>query len=301
MFKKKVVPEYKALTLITDGHEPEPGRFRDVWRRAHIRLLTSIRISKMMKNIKLLGPRTLIEINSCDTINDMIQKHQLLLSSTKTINESLLLPRFLFHPSGGFKIYWNVTLGLLLLYTALVTPFLIAFIQSNGVDAWFVIDYILLGAFVLDVFFTLNTAYHDSEGKLIASRKKIFMNYLKGWLIIDLIACFPFDLIEYALNPSGSSKNTYNTLSKLIRLKNLPRLFRLSKLLVFFKKNRASPFLDSLYYFFSLSHSGVRLLSTVSMILLSLHIVACLWYFMARFYEFSLLFQFLFEKTSPYY
>ena len=105
-------------------------------------------------------------------------------------------------------------------------------------------------------------------------------------MFIDIVACVPFDLIQYSLNQSNS-QSSYNTLGKLIRLKNLPRLFRLSKVIVLFKNSSTFPFLENIYYFFSLSHSGVRLITTISMILLSLHVVACLWYFMASFYNFS--------------
>ncbi|OMJ83984.1 hypothetical protein SteCoe_14969 [Stentor coeruleus] len=235
----------------------------------------------MMRNIKLFGPRTLSCIDPSESISDVLTKHQNLIKSVKTTSEAIIVPIYMFHPSEGFKVYWNLILGLSLLYTAIVTPFLLAFIISREFDDWFVIDCILTGVFIFDVIITLNTAYIDDEGKLICSRKQIFMKYLKGWLIIDIVACIPFDLIQYSINPNGQ-RATYNTLSKLVRLKSLPRLFRLSKILVLFKQAKSFPLLDNLYYFFSLSNSRVQMISTFSMILLSLHIISCLW-----FYEFD--------------
>ena len=240
-----------------------------------------------MKNIKRFGPETLGDMSSkLLNMTDIIERHNRLLSSTMVTVDLNPVPFLMFHPNKGFKIYWNMVVGFCLIYTCIVTPFVLAFVTSKDFDQWFFIDSVLTGIFFVDVLITLNTAYSDQESKIVVDRCKIFTNYLKGWMLVDIVACLPYDLIQYALNPSGS-RSGYNTLSKLIRLKNLPRLFRMSKVLTLLKNSSSSPILDNIYYFFSLSHSGVRLIRTISMILLSLHIVACLWYFIARFYEFS--------------
>lgn len=271
----------------TEGFDDQiNSKYKDVWKRVHMRLLVSIRISKMMKNISLFCPRILSELNNEDDLTIMLKKHEALLKTARSIKNTKIIPISIFHPSEGFKLYWNFLLGVCLLYTAIVTPFVLAFIISRDFDQWFFIDSSLTVIFFLDVIITLNTAYLDEEGILVYNRKQIFMNYLKGWLIIDVIACIPYDLIQYSLNPTGT-RATYNTLTKLVRLKSLPRLFRLSKVLVLFKEAKAFPLIDSVYYFFSVSHSGIQLFSTIIMILLSLHIATCLWYFVARFYEFS--------------
>lgn len=265
---------------------PISKKSKEIWKRVHIRLLTSIRISNLMRNIKTYGPETITNCPDYINIDDVILRHNKLLNKTITSKDTEVLPILMFHPNRGFKIYWNLILGFSLLYTCIVTPFVLAFIESRDFDQWFIIDSILTGVFFLDVWITMNTSYYDKDSKLITERASIFINYLKGWLLVDLVACMPFDLIQFSVNPN-SKRSGYNALSKLIRLKNLPRLFRLSKVLNLLKDKKAFPMLDNIYYFFSISHSGVRLLGTASMILLSLHIVACLWYFVARFYEFS--------------
>ena len=59
---------------------------------------------------------------------------------------------------------------------------------------------------------------------------KIFLNYLKGWLILDITACIPFQLIEtiYGSSLGGSY-------SKLLRLARLPRLYKLVRIFRVFK------------------------------------------------------------------
>lgn len=282
---KKIVPVLDIPNMFTEIETNFTSKYVEVWKRVHIRLLTTIRISKMLIKLKELKIS-----KKNDYKLDLADKTKLngteLLENEEAITQVEEFPATLFHPNKGFKVYWNIFLGICLLYTAVATPFLLAFIANRDFDIWFILDLTLSGVFILDFIFALNTAYQEYDGKLIISRKKILINYLKGWLIIDLVSCFPFELLSYLTNPNGH-RAAYNNLSKLIRLKNIPRLFRLSKILVLFKNSKSFPFLDKVYYLFSFSHSATQMLGTFFMILLSLHIVSCLWYFMARFYEFG--------------
>ena len=104
---------------------------------------------------------------------------------------------WLFHPQKKPKRLWNVVVSFLLIYTATIMPYKMAYIDSEFGDDWFVIDMTIDVLFFLDVLVNWTTAYHDElEGMLITSRKKILLNYLKSWMILDIIACFPFGLIE---------------------------------------------------------------------------------------------------------
>jgi CRP-like cAMP-binding protein len=283
--KNKVYPIQENLFPIAEIPYFSPSqKHQEIWKRVHIRFLTSIRISKLMKSLKLVKNKELYHINSDIEIKDIMTSRY--IPNEESISESNKMPRYMFHPNTGFKIYWNFFMGICLLYTAIVTPFLLAFVYNRDFDIWFVIDIILSGVFLLDFLFTLNTAFNDFDGKLVTNRKVIFLNYLKGWFFIDLVSCFPLDLVQYFVNPNGQ-RAALNNLSKLARLKSIPRLFRLSKILVLFKNSKAFPFLDSIYFWFSVSHTAVKLFGTLFMIFISLHVVSCLWYFMARFYDFS--------------
>ena len=47
--------------------------------------------------------------------------------------------------------------------------------------------------FGIDIFINFISAYEDrNANKMIFDRKKIAVNYIKSWFILDLIACFPF-------------------------------------------------------------------------------------------------------------
>jgi hypothetical protein len=64
----------------------------------------------------------------------------------------------------------------------------------------------------------------EEEG-VITSRKLIFRRYLKGALIIDILAIFPFSLII-----QGSSAGRSNVFIRFLRMARLVRIIRASKL-----------------------------------------------------------------------
>lgn len=47
---------------------------------------------------------------------------------------------------------------------------------------------------MLDIFVQFNTGFY-SQGKLINLRKKIIVNYIKSWFLIDLVASFPYNWV----------------------------------------------------------------------------------------------------------
>jgi hypothetical protein len=56
------------------------------------------------------------------------------------------------------------------------------------------IDIILQILFVLQIFITFITDFHDHKGKLVRDPKRIAIRYLKGWFIVDLVSAIPLRL-----------------------------------------------------------------------------------------------------------
>lgn len=87
------------------------------------------------------------------------------------------------------------------------------------------------------------------------------MNYLKGWLIMDMIASFPFQVLD--LIGADTQAGQYNTLRKLVRLPRLARMFRvlrILKLVKMIKNNRSvQNFLEKL----TMNPGIMRLVTTV--------------------------------------
>jgi len=108
---------------------------------------------------------------------------------------------------------------IMLIMTAFITPVRVCFVDDSDVDNWYEFDLFFDIFFYLDILMNFLSSFYDTDNKLIFEFKKIFIEYITGWFVIDLIAVFPFDSI-------GSSGGE----AKLFRLLRLPRLYRLTKI-----------------------------------------------------------------------
>jgi hypothetical protein len=84
------------------------------------------------------------------------------------------VPFMMFHPNKIPKTIWNGVLSILLIYTATIMPYKMAFIDSKAGDVWFYTDVIVDTLFFCDVCVNLLTAYFDIDGQIITDRRSIF-------------------------------------------------------------------------------------------------------------------------------
>lgn len=103
-------------------------------------------------------------------------------------------------------------------------PFKTAFVEINDGDVWFYIEVINDIVFMADVFVNLVSGYYDDDGKLVTSSNKIFIKYLKGWFLIDVVSCIPVSFFEYKEEYDYSFK-----FNRVFRIMRLPRLYNLVK------------------------------------------------------------------------
>lgn len=97
----------------------------------------------------------------------------------------------------------------MVLYTALVSPFRLAFSDDYEVDGWskffgifeLVVDLI----FSLDILINFVTGYERFNGSIEIRPKKIAIRYLATFFFIDVLATFPFELVVSLIN--GSQKD----------------------------------------------------------------------------------------------
>lgn len=74
-------------------------------------------------------------------------------------------------------------------------PYVMAFKEITYSSPFFVAETIIDILFFIDIIVTLNSAYYLPDSTLQVNRLEIFLNYLKGMMIIDIIAVFPFYLL----------------------------------------------------------------------------------------------------------
>ena len=69
--------------------------------------------------------------------------------------------------------------------------------------------------FLLDIVINFHTSLVGPGGEVITDPKVIRMSYIKGWFVVDLVSCLPYDLINFIftspLTEDVSKTNDFNT------------------------------------------------------------------------------------------
>ena len=198
--------------------------------------------------------------------------------TNQRLRTSITVPysRFIVFPDDPPLQVWGFFMALLMLYTVLITPFRVAFIDDDDVS-WTSVDNAIDGLFFLDLILNAVTAYYDDERNVITSHGKIFVRYAKSWMGLDFVACLPMQYIFTSTN--------YNNLLRLSRLPRIYRLIRMFRLMRMMKvvKNRAS-IMRFMTQVFRISLSMERLFWFSITLLFVLHLIACAWVFVGRFF-----------------
>ena len=137
------------------------------------------------------------------------------------------LRSFTIHPQRRWKQVWDISILILVVFSAVHIPLLLAFPDLKDVGVWQVIIDVL---FILDFFLCFRTGFVRPDNEVELNQGKIVSHYLKTWFPVDFAACFPLDVfIQEGEGEEGSSKQV----KALLRLLKLPRLLRLGRLLKF--------------------------------------------------------------------
>uniref|UniRef100_A0ACB8FWN8 Uncharacterized protein n=1 Tax=Sphaerodactylus townsendi TaxID=933632 RepID=A0ACB8FWN8_9SAUR len=115
-----------------------------------------------------------------------------------------------------FKAVWDWLILLLVIYTAIFTPYSAAFLLNDGDEVQRracgyscsplnVVDLIVDIMFIIDILINFRTTYVNSNEEVVSHPAKIAIHYFKGWFLIDMVAAIPFDLLIFG---SGSEETT---------------------------------------------------------------------------------------------
>ncbi|XP_077985937.1 potassium voltage-gated channel unc-103-like [Glandiceps talaboti] len=182
-----------------------------------------------------------------------------------------------------FKACWDWLILLLVIYTAIVTPYSAAFMLKPGDSSesggrydepLVVVDLMVDIMFLFDIIINFRTTYVDSNlgedqlCQVVYAPKKIALHYLKSWFTIDAVAAIPFDLIQ-AMGDAEDEKTT-----KALGLLKTARLLRMVR--VARKVDRYSQYAPAVL---------LLLMCTFALIA---HWMACIFYAIASFERHSL-------------
>lgn len=160
------------------------------------------------------------------------------------------IPRTIIVHNSPPKAAWDWLILLLVVYVAVMTPYLAAFRtvskapppppadggfrnESKSESSSFVvhllsdrlilIDFIVDITFLVDMVVNFRTTYLRN-GELVANPRKIAINYLRGWFLIDAVSAIPFDVILSIVRTSDTM-----TATGLLKTPRLLRLLRVAR------------------------------------------------------------------------
>ncbi|XP_024863446.1 potassium voltage-gated channel subfamily H member 7 [Kryptolebias marmoratus] len=166
-----------------------------------------------------------------------------------------------------FKAVWDWLILLLVIYTAILTPYSAAFLLNEqeeqrrrecgySCSPLNVIDLMVDIMFIIDILINFRTTYVNHNEEVVSNPAKIAIHYFKGWFLIDMVAAIPFDLLIFG---SGSDETT--TLIGLLKTARLLRLVRVAR-----KLDRYS------------EYGAAVLMLLMCIFALIAHWLACIWY-----------------------
>ncbi|XP_047136900.1 potassium voltage-gated channel subfamily H member 6 isoform X1 [Hydra vulgaris] len=128
----------------------------------------------------------------------------------------------------GCKAIWDWFILLLVMYTAIVTPYVVTFLSTSEScippnKSLKIIDVVVDVMFVADIAINFRTTFVDSNDEVVTNSCRIAVNYLKGWFILDFLAAFPF---QYLCILSKINQITLINLVKSARLLRLAKVAR---------------------------------------------------------------------------
>ncbi|XP_075164882.1 potassium voltage-gated channel seizure isoform X2 [Haematobia irritans] len=166
-----------------------------------------------------------------------------------------------------FKAVWDWVILILVMYTAIFTPYVAAFLLGEqdyqrrtnkyiNSDPIVIVDLIVDVTFIVDILINFRTTFVNGQDEVVSHPGRIAVHYLSGWFLIDLVAAIPFDLLLV-----GSDTDETTTLIGLLKTARLLRLVRVAR-----KIDRYSEY-----------GAAVLVLLMATFVLIA-HWLACIWY-----------------------
>ena len=141
----------------------------------------------------------------------------------------------LIDPNNPWKMRFDIYILFIMLFTAIVVPWRLAFHSEDSIP-WIIINAIIDLSFLIDIVLTFFTAYFDEKQlKMITNRGDIAKTYLCSWFIVDIISIFPFEVI---FSKGSSNVGNLAKVSRIGKLYKLIRILRMIKMIRLFKDRK---------------------------------------------------------------
>ncbi len=186
-----------------------------------------------------------------------------------------LLPPMI-RPDNPYRVRWNLLMTVVIIWFAFSAPFAMAFALSPF-GWWYAVELVFTLLTLVDIGLSFNTGFesqHNQVTVIVMSRSVVARNYLKTWFLLDLISSIPFEMLFQTATTSdsggpGETGGLLN-LAKSLRLLRILKLVRLAGVARYLR-----------YYQEKLNPGVVRLFTSITVGLLTTHIMACAFFYIS--------------------
>jgi potassium voltage-gated channel Eag-related subfamily H protein 7 len=179
-----------------------------------------------------------------------------------------------FHPNSKCIRIWDTFICTALIFTALVTPFEIAMLDTK-LNLLFGLNRIFDCVFLCDVYVSIQLAFFDRDkGNWVMDPRKCAVKYLKGWFLMDIVSLIPWDVIAFVMEKGGSGGDMGKV--RVLRLLKILKITKLARIV------KAAKIFKQIATHFMMSSTTKQLIKYLFMIILCTHWIACGWSFLPK-------------------
>jgi hypothetical protein len=166
-------------------------------------------------------------------------------------------------PKNNYMRYWDMYTIVLLVYTAIVTPYEVSFLEPS-LNALFFINRFVDVSFLFDMLLNFYLGYFDDDmGKWVFDLVKIRKKYFESWFFIDIVSILPFDAIGILTDSNSIKRLKVLRVIRLLRLAKLLRILRASRI---FRRFESAMAID---------YTSLDMAKYLTIVLLTSHWMAC--------------------------
>lgn len=177
------------------------------------------------------------------------------------------------HPAAKWKVFWDLFIGALIVYSVVSVPFRIGFdYEARQGSGFWVFDWFVDCSFMLDMIVAFRTAYVHTDGRLVSDPWSMARAYFKGSFAVDFASTMPWDKMLTG-NPS------------MLRATKLLRVLRMARLLKLVKLLKIGRILGRPEDDVRVNPALISLIKMLVQLLFIGHLLACVWHWLFTFAE----------------
>jgi len=221
LFNAKIAPASDSATDVTSSSSASSKRVGDSekkkklgWTRIQRKTVTiiskiqeekkkhpnSVSIMERLKaaNLRKKGDRShriteqidAIRAEQIQRLNAKEEKKKEILDDKKkkSLCSISMLKKIVIHPKSVWKQVWDITILLLVVFSSVQIPLLLAFPDMKPLEQVMQVSIDVI--FIIDFGFCFRTGFLRPDNEVEMNQVKIVSQYLKSWFAIDFAACF---------------------------------------------------------------------------------------------------------------